>query len=118
MSACKYWLVESSDSCPSHSAIVAASTGFGARSSRIAAVWRSTCGVMFLFASDGHCARAVAVCLTTSRQIALRVRSPPLRLGNSGPAGSPPSSRSHTRSTCLAARLSGVHLSFLPLPRT
>ena len=33
-----------------------------------------------------------------------------------GPTGSPPSSRSHTRSTCLAVWLIGVHLSFLPLP--
>ena len=98
-----YLLVESSVSCPSHNAIVAVSTGVGARSSRIAAVWRSACGVMFLPASDGHRARAVVVCLTTSRQIALRVRCPPLRLGNSGLGGSPSCSRSHTRSTCLAA---------------
>ena len=116
MSACRYLLVESSVACPSHRAIVAVSTGVGARSSRIAAVWRSTCGVMFLPASDGHRPRAVVVCLTTSRQIALRVRCPPFRLGNSGPAGSPPSSRTQTRRTCLASRLSGVHLSFLPLP--
>jgi hypothetical protein len=54
--------------------------------------------------------------LTTSRQIPARVRCPPLRLGNSGLSGFPPSSRSHTRSTCLAVWLSGVHLSFLPVP--
>lgn len=74
MSAWMWLLVESSVSWPSHSAIVAVSTGVGACSIRIAAVWRSTCGVMCFAASEGHRSLAVAACLTTSRQIAPRVR--------------------------------------------
>ena len=69
-------------SWPSQRAMTEVSTP--ARSSDIAAVCRSVCGVTFFSLIDGQAPAAVAACLATSRSTASRERAPPGRVGNSG----------------------------------
>ena len=120
MSPCTYLLVESSVSCPSHSAIrCRVDGGFGAQQSHRRGMAQRVRADVLRVQLEPHRYRAMAVCLTTRRPDRAACEVPAVAgLGNSGPAGSPPSSRSHTRRTFLAVRLkSGVHLFFLPLPR-
>ena len=86
-----------------------------AASSRIAAVWRSTCGVIFFSARVGQTRAAVAVCLVSRRSRASRLSAVPRRVGNSGSVGSPARSASQARRTATVAAVSGVIRCFAAL---
>jgi hypothetical protein len=81
-------------------------------------VWRSTCGVTCLLASDGRSRAALATCLSSNSATARVVSAPPRRVGNSGSSGLPSRSRSHSRSTATVSPVSVAQRSLRPLPMT
>jgi hypothetical protein len=85
-------------------------------SSRIAAVWRRTCGVIVLAVSDGQRSAAWVACLAIRRASALRVSGVPVLVGNSGSTGGLPRSASHARRTAAVSLVSGVIRCLRPLP--
>jgi hypothetical protein len=69
----------STRSCPSHSAMTVMSTP--ACSSRMAAVWRSVCGVTFFSRREGQTEAAVATCVASRCARASRLSGRPVRVG-------------------------------------
>jgi hypothetical protein len=86
------------------------------RSSCMAAVWRSTCGVTRFRFSDGQRSSALRWWRATSRSTASRLSGPPRLLGNAGVGARAGHFRNHSARTATTSWRSGVQRSFLPLP--
>ena len=73
-------------------------------------------GVIVFAVSDGQRSAAAVACLVIRRASALRVSVLPVLVGNSGSAGGPARSASHTRSTAAVCLVRGLILCLRPLP--
>ena len=79
-------------------------------------MWRSTCGVIVLAASDGQAAAAVAACLARRRSSASRLSGRPVLVGNSGSSGLAGAFAGQARRTATVCLVSGVMRCLRPLP--
>ena len=102
-------------SCPSHRAMTAVSTP--ACSSRMAAVWRSVCGVTVFLPREGQACAAVATCVARRCAMASRLSGRPVRVGKTGASGTPTRSVSHVRRAAAIGLVSGVIRCLRPFPR-